>query len=88
MEKFGDKKKTKEHRDLKTVWRAKVARYLAYCVDGGLLQSKFTINTLISLTQKVNEGAKEAILHKEIHYLLHLRPKDKLWKSNGPSLAQ
>ena len=31
------------------MWQAKVARYLAWCVDGGLLQSKFTIRTMIEL---------------------------------------
>ncbi len=29
------------------VYESKVARYLAYCVDGGLLQSKFTLTTML-----------------------------------------
>ena len=32
-----------------TNWSVKVARYLAYSVDGGLLQSSFTLTTLVKL---------------------------------------
>ena len=38
----------KSKKNLKAaVWRKKVARYLAYCVDGGLLQGKFTLCNMI-----------------------------------------
>ena len=35
-------KKTKKRQNKDAVWRKKVARYLAYCVDGGHLKRKFT----------------------------------------------
>jgi len=41
-DKAGSKKSKKA-----AIWRKKVARYLAYCVDGGLLQKKFTLMTMI-----------------------------------------
>ena len=46
---YGQSKQKRGNKEAKSyeakgaVWRAKVARYLAWCVDGGLLQSKFTI---------------------------------------------
>ena len=39
-------KKDNKKRKKTAVWRKKVARYLAYCVDGGLLQEKFTLKTV------------------------------------------
>ena len=58
------------------MWPAKVARYLAWCVDGGLLQSKFTIQTMIQFAEKVTDPEEEALIQREIAYLLHLRDKD------------
>ena len=34
-------KKKNKRKKKDAVWKRKVARYLAYCLDGGLLQSKF-----------------------------------------------
>ena len=42
VDKAGSKKSKKA-----AIWRKKVARYLAFCVDGGLLQKKFTLMTMI-----------------------------------------
>jgi len=36
------------------IWRKKVARYLAFCVDGGLLQSKFNLVTMIKNIDKLD----------------------------------
>ena len=35
------------------IWRKKVARYLAYCLDGGLLQRKFSLVKLIEEMEKL-----------------------------------
>lgn len=43
-----DKKKRKQ-----AVWSKKVARYLAYCVDGGLLQERFTLKDVIHYRNKL-----------------------------------
>ena len=52
------------------IWRQKIARYLAYCIDGGLLQKKFTLQTIIELMDKLEQDAK-ADIDAEIAYLLH-----------------
>jgi len=56
-------------------WSAKVARYLAYLVNGGLLQSKFTLNTLLRQLGNM-DSTNEEIIKNEILYLLHVRKKD------------
>jgi len=61
------------------IWTAKIARYLAYCVDGGLLQSKFTIQTMIEFAARVTDTDDEQTIQREIAYLLHLRDKDQAW---------
>lgn len=50
----GELTDVKAKRDLEeAIYESKVARYLAYCVDGGLLQSKFTLSTLIQYAQSI-----------------------------------
>ena len=51
-----DNKKNNKINAKEQMWQAKVARYLAYCVDGGLLQSKFTISTMIQYAEKVTDS--------------------------------
>jgi len=64
-------------------WHARVAQYLAYCVDGGLFGSKFTLADIISNLQigKVEQFAQRR-LGEVLAFLLHLRPKDlaKAWE--------
>jgi hypothetical protein len=57
------------------VWRAKIARYLAYCIDGGLLQSHFTLKTFIRQLAGVSDSIDEFALKDELKYLLHARKK-------------
>ena len=40
-------------------WLSKVARYLAYCLDGGLLHSKFTLKTLVTWLRDSNINHEE-----------------------------
>jgi len=49
VDKAGSKKSKKA-----AIWRKKVARYLAFCVDGGLLQKKFTLMTMIEGLEKLD----------------------------------
>ena len=44
------------------VWMSKVNRYLAYCVDGGLLNSHFTLKQFISLKM---ERSEDTVLKQE-----------------------
>ena len=65
----------KGRRSAKTaIWRKKVARYLAYCLDGGLLQKKFSLVRLIKDMDGLQEEQQK--IHKEIAYLLHVHNKD------------
>lgn len=69
-------------------WNAKVARYLAYSVDGGILCSQFTLTTLIKMLQNVSEPSDEKIIHQEIAYLLHIRRIGKEYdRSKGTSIS-
>jgi hypothetical protein len=64
------------------IWNAKVARFLAYIVDGGLLCSQFTLFTMIKMLEKVTDEADEIIIVNEIAYLLHIRKKGKPYDRN------
>jgi hypothetical protein len=59
----------------KNVWKNKVARYFAYCVDGGLLGSQFTIRKLIELKFLVTDVTEDTLnkFRDEISFLLNLR---------------
>ena len=61
------------------MWRKKVARYLAFCVDGGILQSQFTLMTVVSMVDKLElEDAHK--IHTEIAYLLHCHRRETPWE--------
>lgn len=60
---------------LRNAWAGKIATYLAHCVDGGLLCSQFTLETLLHMAQAVTEGRDELLLKQEISYLLNVRKK-------------
>ena len=59
------------------IWNAKVARFLAYVIDGGLLNSQFTMSAFIKMIDKVQDPKDEAMVNNEVCYLLHLRRKGK-----------
>ena len=67
-----DQKKQKKH----SVWKKKVSRYLAYCVNGGLLCSKFTLKTMIESLKFLETNQKDEI-HEEISFLLYAHNRDK-----------
>lgn len=60
---------------LRIAWAGKIAAYLAHCVDGGLLCSQFTLETLLHMTHSVTEGRDELLLKQEISYLLNVRKR-------------
>mmetsp|Transcript_123446 Transcript_123446/g.348792 ORF Transcript_123446/g.348792 Transcript_123446/m.348792 type:complete len:871 (-) Transcript_123446:279-2891(-) len=55
-------------------WRARVARYVADGIDGGLLGAQLTLYDLVSIDVLSDEG--ERMMSRLIHFLLHIRPKD------------
>lgn len=42
-------------------WPSKVSRYLAYCVDGGLLQSRCTLQFLVKVSTKIEHEEREQL---------------------------
>lgn len=55
-------------------WHARVSRYFAYCVDGGILGPAFTMNDLTS-PFLITEGSQKKV-REIITFLLHIRLKD------------
>ncbi|TNV85265.1 hypothetical protein FGO68_gene15236 [Halteria grandinella] len=68
-------------------WPTKIANYLAHCVDGGLLCSQFTIQTLIKLLGQVTETKDEYAVKKEIQYLLNVRKVGMRYERTDESIA-
>mmetsp|Transcript_69880 Transcript_69880/g.138288 ORF Transcript_69880/g.138288 Transcript_69880/m.138288 type:complete len:913 (+) Transcript_69880:141-2879(+) len=65
-------------------WHLRVAVYLAWCTDGGLLGSKLTLADVISnLAQDQVHHVARKKLEEILTFLLHLRPKDlkKKWEA-------
>jgi len=57
------------------VWREKVSRYLAYAVDGGILNSQLTLRDILIFIQQ-NKGSEQndlLKLRRIIEYLLYFR---------------
>ncbi|KAF7457984.1 putative ARM repeat protein [Cryptosporidium felis] len=53
----------------------RLARYLSYCIDGGLLGAKFVIEDLVSSVGMANRNVDSKI-RQVLDYLLHVRSKD------------
>jgi hypothetical protein len=65
-------------------WCEKVSRYLAYCVDGGLLKSKFTLEDLVEPVMRgvLRDAADLKKLKNCINYLLYLREADQPFQND------
>eukprot|EP00916_Digyalum_oweni_P015883 GHVL01026058.1.p1 GENE.GHVL01026058.1~~GHVL01026058.1.p1 ORF type:complete len:864 (+),score=79.95 GHVL01026058.1:171-2762(+) len=69
-------------------WMMRVARYFAYCVDGGILGARFTLTDLTSPTISQGDPECEKIIRTVIEYLLHLRPIDLTKRFSGTNNVQ
>ena len=58
-------------------WKAKVARFMAYAINGGLFQSQMTIELLLKMSASIADAIEERIISREICYLCHIRKKGK-----------
>eukprot|EP00747_Dinoflagellata_sp_TGD_P098217 gnl/TRDRNA2_/TRDRNA2_167378_c0_seq1.p1 gnl/TRDRNA2_/TRDRNA2_167378_c0~~gnl/TRDRNA2_/TRDRNA2_167378_c0_seq1.p1 ORF type:complete len:867 (+),score=164.80 gnl/TRDRNA2_/TRDRNA2_167378_c0_seq1:94-2694(+) len=58
----------------RNAWFARISRYLAYCLDGGLIGDRFTLSTVV---QSVGKGSYETdkMLKLVVEFLLHLRER-------------
>ena len=66
-----------------TNWKVKVARYVAYNVNGGLLQSQFTLAKLIQMKGFIQEPDDELVINEELQYMLNIRKKGKPYQRDG-----
>jgi len=83
---FGEMEESKdESTKNKDLWKAKVAYFLCYCVDGGILSQRFTLRTLISQFMDMGETNQKAqLLHDEILYLLQIRKqRDGIYRADN-----
>jgi len=58
----------------RNAWFWRIARYLAYCVDGGLLGDRFSMQKLVSAVGKGTEGDNVKLLKSVVEFLLHVTP--------------
>ena len=65
-------------------WAFKVSRFLAYCVDGGLLNFYFTLHMLVEIYIKHSKEQTGEKLNEIIVYLLQLRPESEYRMSTSP----
>ncbi|KAH8740928.1 hypothetical protein FG386_002474 [Cryptosporidium ryanae] len=74
---FGIDKFSKSFREKKKFhfFELRLARYLSYCIDGGLLGAKFILEDLISSVGTSNKVVDRKIM-QVLDYLLHVRSKD------------
>merc|ERR1719487_1694211 len=61
----------------KHAWHMRVARYFAFCTDGGLLGSVFTLTDIVSyLAADQMTFEADLKLTEVIAFMLHVRPSD------------
>ena len=57
-------------------WRFKISKYIAYCVDGGLLSGQFTIVDILKILPSLEQDTNtKEIMMKVLDYLLYLTPE-------------
>ena len=56
-------------------WSQKLARFLAYCIDGGLYYGQFTLSTIVTqlVGGQIMDKSDSTTVRKFLNYLLHLR---------------
>lgn len=58
-------------------WRFKISKYIAYCVDGGLLNGLFTIQDIVNALKGLENSPNSLeIAMKVLDYLLYLTPSE------------
>jgi len=83
----GGKKKNQADQQY-AAWASKVSKFFAYCVDGGLLNFFFTLNTLVESYIKHSKEQGSEILNQIILYLLHFRSEKECFDEESPLATQ
>jgi len=79
-----------EREERRSAWYQRIAKYLAVCIDGGLLGDRFTLVTLVGAILSA-ETRPSAVLRKVVEFLLHLLPKGspgQMWSHSSVSLVE
>eukprot|EP00002_Diphylleia_rotans_P032460 TRINITY_DN6820_c0_g2_i1.p1 TRINITY_DN6820_c0_g2~~TRINITY_DN6820_c0_g2_i1.p1 ORF type:complete len:815 (+),score=163.51 TRINITY_DN6820_c0_g2_i1:50-2494(+) len=64
-------------------WRRKVARYIAHCIDGGLVVSLSIEDLVVCARQATTTQKGLERVHKLIDYLVYMKPKDDNFEFQG-----
>ncbi|CAE7268186.1 POGLUT1 [Symbiodinium natans] len=76
---------SKDRNERRNAWAARIARYFAYCLDGGIMGERFTFPLLIQSLGRVSSDVDRQ-MKEVIDFLLHVNKRDagglKGWKSN------
>lgn len=73
-----------EVRIMKNEWLARVARYFAWAVDGGVLGPRFTLDIMIDEVLPSILGEAEVQTRLALEFMLHFRTKENPRSGTGP----
>jgi len=85
-----EEKKVRDER--RNAWFQRISKYLAFCVDGGILGERFTLGTFLQGMMRGAGDSRE--LRKVLEFMLHLLPRGERgdfankWSTSLISLAQ
>jgi len=66
----------------RSAWNQRISRYLAYCVDGGVLGERFTLTNIVSAVGKCTMENDKA-LKNVVEYFLHARTSSESGRGGG-----
>ncbi|CAE7354610.1 POGLUT1 [Symbiodinium sp. KB8] len=72
---------SRDRNERRNAWAARIARYFAYCVDGGIMGERFTFPLLIQALGRVSSADVDRQMKEVIDFVLHVNKRDG-WKSN------
>lgn len=78
----------KEREECRAAWYQRISKYLAYCVDGGLLGDRFNLGVLI---QGLTDMGANRVLRNVVEFLLHVKPRgaeSQMWSTSTASLTR
>ncbi|OLP89104.1 hypothetical protein AK812_SmicGene29469 [Symbiodinium microadriaticum] len=74
---------SRDRNERRNAWAARIARYFAYCVDGGIMGERFTFPLLIQALGRVSSADVDRQMKEVIDFVLHVNKRDAAgWKSN------
>jgi hypothetical protein len=59
----------------RNAWTQRISRYIAFCVDGGLLGDRFTLSNIVGAVGKCSNPENDKLLRNILEYFLHARKR-------------